>query len=144
MELKDDFAKAFHKLRSAAKECSDFGAWLDALKIKLVKEGVKPVLDRFKAKTSTGVCALQLSWLRSLPEFVLEEWKLIILLFVKDLTRPASANEVWLDLIVKKAACSRTVATFTSFWRVLMAVVAQNFRDWDNRVGESSDAAVTK
>eukprot|EP00930_Biecheleria_cincta_P058140 TRINITY_DN4398_c1_g1_i1.p1 TRINITY_DN4398_c1_g1~~TRINITY_DN4398_c1_g1_i1.p1 ORF type:complete len:2308 (-),score=303.29 TRINITY_DN4398_c1_g1_i1:73-6312(-) len=139
---RDDFRNAFSELRNKALACDSFPAWLETLKAKLCDGEVKKALTKFKANTSTGADSLNLKWMKSLPDKVLSELNGIILLFASHLVGPIQSMEVWLDLIVKKAAGFRTVATFPSLWRLMMAIISSDFRSWDSDHAEAFDTAV--
>ena len=74
---------------------------------------------------------------------MLEEWKWIIRVFAKNMSGPILANEVWLDLIAKKAAGFRTVATFSSFWTAAKSTAVKN-RSTAKHMRKTMEAAIAR
>jgi hypothetical protein len=139
----DEFVDSFATLRKVALANCDVQAWATKLKVKLRNGGLKSILARFKKRTSTGSCNVQLRFLQSLPPPVLDELIDVIVGLATNLSGPLEGNLVWLDLICKKSAGFRTVATFPSLWRILLAAAAEDFRAWDNATAAGFDTAVS-
>ena len=59
---------------------------------------------------------------------------------MRELVGP-SHNLCWLHLYEKKKGVYRTIAMFTSIWRLLMAATSQDFRKWDLEEADCFDTA---
>ena len=107
----------------------------------LVKpKAIRKALCSFKSSTSTGFDFVQINKLKKAPDAVIESLSELLSSIVVNLIGLDDCT-VKLHLIAKKLAGFRTIGTFTSVWRVLMACVSVQLKRWDNMVALTGDTS---
>ena len=114
------------KCRGEGREIlEDVPALVDAPRLQII-------LAKFKSRTSTGLVDVRLQDLKEATVYVLEDLSHIFKQIIRSVLGPAHDNEVCLHLLRKKLSGFRTVATFSSIWRLLMGALSGKLRDWDS------------
>jgi len=120
--------EAVKELRRRA--MADRGAALEHLTL----PNLDNALRRFKANTGVGADFVYIQdMIRSTNE-AKEAWLKMARKIINALSWPLQALTVLLRLIGKKTGGTRTVATASSIYRVILAVIAGDVREWDQKV----------
>ena len=101
---------------------------------------IKKALNSFKTSTSTGFDFVQISKLKKAPDTVMCSLAELLSNIVVNLIGPDDST-VKLHMIAKKLAGFRTIGTFTMLWRVLMACLSVQLKQWDNMVALTGDTS---
>ena len=128
--LEVSYYDVFSKLRNIALQGSH-DSWIEQHKHHFTPWGLRSLLRKFKTRTSTGTCNLSLAGLRGLPDCALATLGRILLCMLSHILGPADTVTAWLHLLEKKKGGYRTIATFTSLWRLVMSAISDDFKDWD-------------
>ena len=87
-----------------------------------------------------GPCTLALKDLRDLPDSILESLGGLLKCMMVQIIGPEGAA-CWLHLLEKKKGGFRTIATFTSLWRLVMAAASSDFKAWAADEADAFDIA---
>ncbi len=108
----------------------------------LVPRNVRAAAKMFRRGTSIGADAVALQDIIEASDESLEELCRIMRCAVRDLAMPTTALLVLVSLLGKKLGGSRCIAVCTTFYRVLIAVMKGEVREWDVEVGMEGDSAL--
>ena len=125
-------------LRSRALQHARHGTALQHLTPNLVRK----VAGQFRKNTSIGVDATAFDDVTEASDESVEELCQIMRKTVEQLALPMQALLVIISLIGKKLGGTRGVAVCASFYRLLMALLKSDVRDWDASVGLEGDSAL--
>ena len=138
-----EWADTFQKLRTWALEQRAKGTESTTEVFDLVSiANIRKALARFKKRTSTGLCGTRLQELKLSPDYVIASISKILQSMLEAVLGPSEGMEVLLHLISKKLGGFRTVCTFPSIWRIMMACMGTAFKQWDQKAAAPGDTAI--
>ncbi len=105
---------------------------------------IRKCCKAFKARTAIGADGVSFELLAEQPDHVLKDLGDILVSIVKDVALPVQELLSIMALLAKKAGGWRTIAICPTFYRLLMALLADDFESWDESMdldGVATDSA---
>ena len=113
-----------------------------AVVAQIVPSTVRQAAQRFRKGTCIGVDCVTFQDIEEASDESLEELCRIMRGVVMELATPLQIMLVLGSLLGKKLGGTRCIAICATFYRLLMAIMKADIRDWDSRVGLDGDSAL--
>ena len=130
-EEHEEAMQAFQQLRQRCTETGEAEELAKRISPRLAPGNLRKLCKSFKKSTSIGSDAWTFDNVASLPDLALQELGKVFLEIIKTMALPTQLYYIILALLPKKKPGFRTIAIIASTVRILMKVVATEFRTWD-------------
>ncbi len=105
-------------------------------------EAIRSACNSFRRDTAIGVDPVTFTSIASLPDVALRSLGDLLREAVANLSLPSCTLLNVLNLLGKKLGGSRTIATMSTFYRILMRLCGDDVSDWDTSTAGKWDTAV--
>ena len=131
-----DYSKCVQEIREKALPLNKpYSFW----RAKVNPRTIKAVAKTFKDNSSSDQLSTKL--ITQLPDCILEEFSSVFIFVLQQASLPTSCFEVFLFLLPKKLGGFRTIGMFPTFYRILMKLISDEFREWDGIHANTHDTA---
>ena len=108
----------------------------------LTEENLDNALKKFSDSTSTGFDLTTMAMIKALPPCAKRQLLKIFRKSLIELTMPTQVLANLIALLGKKGGGTRCIAVCASFYRLFLAILGEEIRQWDTEVAGAGDTAL--